>query len=142
MKETVLFVDDEIEILEIYEESFPKYLPGISIITAADGKTAIKKLKKYDVSLVVTNLKMQGINGFELMGYIRDHYPKVPVIVATALSSRDMQQLAREMGAAAYILKPFLIEDLANTILLALKQKRVKSSVDLSTLPHVHIKPF
>ena len=119
MKKTVLIVDDEIELLKSYVMIFEDYRDLFSIITAADGLTAVRKLKENKVSLVVTNLNMPGIDGFTLMDYIRRHHPYVPVIVTTGYSIA-MEKPSFNRGAVAFIEKPFLFEDLVNTMILVM----------------------
>ena len=75
------------------------------------------------ISLVVTDLKMPGMDGFELLAHIMEHYPDIPVIIITGYSTPEMEHLAREGGAVGYIAKPFLIENLARQILSTLRRE-------------------
>ena len=64
---------------------------------------------------------MPGINGFELLDHIKAHYPHIPVIILTGYGSLEKERLARAKGAAAYIRKPFKIEELTGAISTFLK---------------------
>jgi len=123
MIKNVLLVDDDQEMLLALREGFRKYRDSFSVQLAADGLSALEKLKKSVISLVVTDLKMPRMDGFELLAHILEHYPDIPVIIITGYSTPEMEQLAREGGAVGYIAKPFLIENLAQQILATLRKE-------------------
>ena len=123
MIKNVLLVDDDHEMLIALKEGFQKYKDSFSILMAADGLKAVESLKTSAISLVVTDLKMPGMDGFELLALIMEHYPDIPVIIITGYSTPEMEHLAREGGAVGYIAKPFLIENLARQILATLRKE-------------------
>lgn len=90
---------------------------------AADGRQALKILEHTVVSLVVTDLKMPHMDGFELLAHVMQHYPEIPVIIITGYSTSELEQLALKGGAVGYIAKPFLIENLAHQILTTLRKE-------------------
>ena len=116
MIKTVLFVDDDQEMLLALKAGFSKYRDSFAVQLASDGLQAVEKLKQNFVSLVVTDLKMPRMDGFELLAHIMEHYPDIPVIIITGYSTPEMKHLAREGGAVGYIAKPFLIENLVDQI--------------------------
>ena len=103
------------------KEMLEKHYDTFSVLTAEDGITATEKLKKIKISLVVTNLRMPGLNGFELLDHIKAHYPDIPVIITSGSASPENEMLARAMGAAAYIRKPFKFGELTGAISTFLK---------------------
>jgi CheY-like chemotaxis protein len=123
MIKNVLLVDDDREMLLALKEGFIKYQDSFSVLLAADGLEAIEILKKTFISLVVTDLKMPRMDGFELLTHIMKHYPDIPVIIITGYSTQDMEDLARKGGAVGYIAKPFLIETLARQIMTTLRRE-------------------
>jgi len=123
MIKNVLVVDDDHEMLIALEEGFQIYKDSFSILLASDGLKALESLKKNLISLVVTDLKMPGMDGFELLAHIMEHYPDIPVIIITGYSTPEMENLAREGGAVGYIAKPFLIENLAHQIMTTLRKE-------------------
>ena len=123
MIKNVLLVDDDHEMLIALNEGFQKFKDSFSILLASDGLKAVESLKKNTISLVVTDLKMPGMDGFELLAHIMEHYPDIPVIIITGYSTPEMERLAREGGAVGYIAKPFLIENLARQILSTLRKE-------------------
>ncbi len=123
MIKNVLLVDDNHEMLIALKEGFTKYQDSFAAQLATDGLKAVERLKKSVVSLVVTDLKMPRMDGFELLAHIMEHYPDIPVIIITGYSTPEMEQLAREGGAVGYISKPFLVENLARQILTTLRKE-------------------
>jgi len=123
MIKNVLLVDDDSEMLHALKEGFKKYQESFAVVLAEDGLQALERLKSNLISLVVTDLKMPHMDGFELLAHIMVHYPDIPVIIITGYSTPEMEQLAREGGAVGYIAKPFLIENLARQILTTLRKE-------------------
>ena len=119
----VLLVDDDQDMLLALEEGFQKYRENFSVLLAPNGKKAIESLKRSLVSLVVTDLKMPGMDGFEVLSHIMEYYPDIPVIIITGNSTPEMERMAKEGGAVGYIAKPFLIENLARQILTTLRKE-------------------
>jgi CheY-like chemotaxis protein len=123
MIKKVLIVDDDQEMLLSLKEGLEKYNETFSVLMAGDGLIAMEKLKKFPISLVVTDLKMPRMDGFTLLACIMEQYPDIPVIIMTGYSTPEMQKLAREGGAVGYIEKPFMIEDLARKIMTAMRKE-------------------
>jgi len=123
MIKNVLLVDDDSEMLLALKEGLARYRDSFAVQLASDGRQAVERLKKSVFSLVVTDLKMPGMDGLELLAHIMEDYPDIPVIIITAYSTPEMEHLAREGGAVGYIAKPFLIEDLARQIMTALRKE-------------------
>jgi len=123
MIKNVLLVDDDTEMIHALKEGFKRYQESFEILLAEDGLKAVESLKKNIISLVVTDLKMPNMDGFELLAHIMEHYPDIPVIIITGYSTPEMENLARKGGAVGYIAKPFLIENLARQILTTLRKE-------------------
>jgi CheY-like chemotaxis protein len=123
MIKTVLIVDDDQEMLLSLKEGLERFSDSFSIILAGDGLIAVEKLQEHTISLVVTDLKMPRLDGFGLLAHIMENYPHIPVVMITGYSTPKMEELAREGGAVGYIEKPFMIDDLARTIITALRRE-------------------
>ncbi len=119
----VLFVDDDLEMLQALKEGLEKYRETFSVIMAKDGLEAVEQLQTHVIALVVTDLKMPRMDGFSLLAKIMEDYPDIPVIIITGYSTPEMKRLAQEGGAVGYISKPFLIEDLARQIMKTLRKE-------------------
>ena len=123
MIKNILLVDDDHEMLVALKKGFMKYRDSFSVELASDGLEAVESLKKSVISLVVTDLKMPRMDGFELLAHIMEYYPDIPVVIITGYSTPEMEHLAREGGAIGYIAKPFLIENLARQIMTTLRKE-------------------
>jgi CheY-like chemotaxis protein len=116
LKTRILLVGDEKVLLDVLEKSIEKYGDSFSVHVTEDGLRAKRLLRKKGFSVVATNLNMPGISGFELLAYIKKHHPGLPVIIMTGRQSAETEKRAMAMGASAYMRKPFLVDDLVNTI--------------------------
>lgn len=110
--EAVLFVDDSISVRKVATHFLEA--AGVEVDTAVDGLDAVEKLATGCFRIVVTDLEMPRMHGYELIGAIRRHprYRHLPVVVCSSRSSDKHRQRAREMGAQGYLTKPFTKEQL------------------------------
>ena len=124
MDETkVLVVDDEAVIREgvkrILENS------GFSVETCATGRLALEMIQEQEFQMVITDLKMPGMGGMEVLKTIRILQPEVPVIIITGYSTVDTAVEAMKNGAIDYVAKPFTPDALMEKVDKALEQKAV-----------------
>jgi CheY-like chemotaxis protein len=93
------------------------------VITAEGGPEAMSLLNQHPVSLLVTDLKMPKMDGFDLMGHVMEYFPDIPVIIITGYSTPEMKSMAKRGGAVSYMAKPFLIENIARKIMTTLRRE-------------------
>jgi len=109
-KKKVLIVDD----MERNRTSIKTFLFffRFDATLATDGLEAKKILEKDGFDLIVTDLEMPVLNGFELLGVIRksDRHKLVPVIVLSTLDTPEVKERCMKLGASAYMVKPFTSE--------------------------------
>jgi two-component system NtrC family response regulator len=103
--ETILIVDDEKNYLLVLNAVLEE--EGYEVLTALGGLEALEILKSSDVDLVLTDMKMPGMDGIELLERIKAYDPDLPVIMMTAHGTVDKAVEAMQKGAYSYILKPF-----------------------------------
>jgi two-component system NtrC family response regulator len=103
--ETILIVDDEKNYLLVLSAVLED--EGYEVLTAPDGAEALEIQKSSDLDLVVTDMKMPGMDGIELLEQIKARDPDLPVIMMTAHGTVDKAVEAMQKGAYSYILKPF-----------------------------------
>ncbi len=123
MTPRVLIVDDDETWLRLMEVELRVYADTFSVITARSGSEALGVLEKNHVAAVVSDLRMPGMDGFELLSCILADYPDVPVFIVTAYDKPKTQDVVSKSGAAGYLKKPFSSEDLAEAIIHTLKKK-------------------
>ncbi|MBU0943258.1 MAG: response regulator [Proteobacteria bacterium] len=117
----VLIVDDDESFLLSLIDGFKAYEDNFTISTANDGLEAVATLKKEKISLVLTDLKMPRMDGFELVAHLSSTYPEIPVIVMTAFGTPEMEDNLRDMGTFQYIEKPIDFDVLVEKIVKGLK---------------------
>jgi len=119
----ILVVDDERDIRRALE--FVLTREGYEVETASNGIEAIEKIKNENISLVLTDLRMEGMDGFDVLKKTLEIDASCPVILMTAYGSIESAVDAMKRGAIDYIVKPFIHEELKLTIKRALELSRL-----------------
>jgi DNA-binding response OmpR family regulator len=119
LEETVLLVDDDAALLEVM--SIVLSSEGYRVITAADGAEALKKVGGEGLNLVVLDVMLPRISGFEVLKKIREK-SDVPVVMLTAKSQSVDKVVGLELGADDYITKPFDTKELLARIRAILRR--------------------
>lgn len=138
---TVLVVDDEPAITELV--SFILADAGMRVLSAADGYTAIEILENTTVDVVVTDIRMKGMSGFDLLSHINDVDDSVKVIMMTGYDSYEMVRRALKANAYDYLKKPLSDhEEIITTVRRAHESSRLlrENSALISRLQASNIK--
>lgn len=110
----ILIVDDEetvrVTLSEWFSATFGRN--RYKIFTANNGIEAIKILAANPIDMLITDLNMPKMDGFELLAQMKKDYPRVPLIVVSAFSTPDIKTKVVDLGALHFIAKPFSFEDL------------------------------
>lgn len=127
MGKTALIVDDEKDIRDLVAYNLSK--EGFAVLTASDGNDALRQLAGHKVSLVILDIMMPGMDGFEVCKYIRQHEAtaNLPVLFLTARSSEVDQIVGLELGADDYIQKPVSPRILVARVKAALRRSVTKA---------------
>jgi len=123
MKKKVLIVDDDRVFSSITRKKLSKYSDSFLVLTAHDGRHAVEKLSKNTISLVVTDLEMPNMDGFELLAFLSGNYPDIPVMILTAHGSPESEQAVMKSGGSGLIRKPVKIDLLARAIIAFLRRE-------------------
>lgn len=107
MKKNILLIEDDKDISELISYNLKK--ENFNVITAYDGEEALNLIKDNVIDLIILDLMLPGINGIDLLKYIkRDEKTKnIPVIIETAKGEENDIVLGLELGADDYVTKPF-----------------------------------
>jgi two-component system, NtrC family, response regulator PilR len=124
MADRLLVVDDEPSMREFLEIMLTQ--EGYEVTTGASGEEGFKIYRQQTPDLVLTDVKMPGMSGLDLIREIHSLDPTVPIIAVTAYASADDALRAVREGAYDYLSKPFQIEDLRIIIRNALEAKRLR----------------
>lgn len=119
----ILVVDDE----AVIREGMRRILEGkgYRVEASASGRAAIEKIQDHDFDVVITDLKMPGMDGIEVLKTIKILQPDVPVIIITGYSTVDTAVEAMKSGAFDYIAKPFTSELIIDKVQKAIANKTV-----------------
>ncbi|MDM8523344.1 response regulator [Desulfococcaceae bacterium HSG8] len=113
---TILVVDDDKMILRLASEALRTYGGGYKVLTAANGKEALQVLNESGVDLVVTDLKMPVMDGYEFLSHITKGQWKIPIIVMTGFNTPGLEKRLKQKGVLHFIEKPFEINNLREKI--------------------------
>ena len=124
-KRTIIVVDDEPMIVKVVKDIFKE--EGYKVITALSGQEALEKLDKTKVDLILLDIMMPGMDGWDTCAKIKDNKKteNIPIIFLTAKAD----PISRSMGGLAstdYITKPFGIKDLKDRVDSVIKSKNKK----------------
>jgi len=117
----LLIVDDEETLTYSLYQTFIKSSSIYEVVTAASGDEAAERLASDKFDLVLTDIKMPGMDGLELLTEIKTKYPGTKVIVMTAFGSMEKKEESLARGADYYIEKDFDISDIRQLVLEFLK---------------------
>jgi DNA-binding NtrC family response regulator len=104
MERKVLLVDDDPDVLEMTADLLRRN--GYAIVTATNGGEALERLQRDDIPVVVTDLRMPGMSGEQLLDTILQRHPNVQVIILTGYGTIKSAVEAIKKGAADYLTKP------------------------------------
>ena len=125
--ERILVVDDEEQMRDLLAKVLER--KGYQVAVCGDGTEALAFLEKEPVDLVVTDVRMPGLDGMEALRAIKELNPETVVIIMTAFGSIDQAVQAVKEGAYDYINKPFKIDEMLLTIEKALEERRLRHEV-------------
>ena len=110
----VLLVDDEIHFVEVLFKRLSKR--NIDVTKTFSGTEGIQALRQVDYDVAVLDLKMEDMDGLEVLKIVKKMYPKLHVIILTGHESEHTAQEGLQNGAYAYLTKPCDFEQLIDTI--------------------------
>ncbi|MGY0392241.1 sigma-54-dependent transcriptional regulator [Bizionia sp. KMM 8389] len=130
-RENILLVDDDVHILELLQ----RHLQALNYYTfkAVSVKEAISILKGESIDLLITDLKMPGVDGLELVKYVSEHFPTIPKLVVTGYPSVDGALEVMKSGVMGYLTKPFTKDELKTAVTKALDVRKQPSEKHFSS---------
>jgi DNA-binding NtrC family response regulator len=110
----ILIVEDEAKMRRLLELNLGE--DGFTTFSAGDAETGLKLLRENPIDLVVTDLKLPGMNGLEFLQAVKRQNAALPVVVMTAFGSVETAVEAMKTGASDYVLKPFSLAEMRMVI--------------------------
>lgn len=124
MAKRLLVIEDEQELLMLVESRLAAN--GYEVLTAMDGRTALDIAKKEKPDLIILDLMLPKMDGYKVCGLLKkdSRYTKIPIILFTARAQEGDKKLGEEVGADAYLTKPFEPAVLLHTIKKLLEKEK------------------
>jgi len=133
-KDKIWIIDDDRSIRWVLEKALEK--ADMEVISYENANKIMVELEKGLPDAIITDIRMPGINGFELLEKLNSEYPELPVIIMTAHSDLDSAVSAYQGGAFEYLPKPFDVDDAVEMVSRAVDLRREKKT-ELSNAPLV-----
>jgi two-component system NtrC family response regulator len=134
MKPVILIIDDDTSLRRVLEYNLQE--AGYAVGTAASGEEGLQLFEEVSPALVITDMKMPGMDGMQVLKAIKERSPETLVIMITAFGTVDIAVEAMKSGAYDYITKPFNRDELRLTVAkalqfsgLAVENRRLKSEL-------------
>ena len=118
----LLLVDDEVGFVEVLAKRFARR--NMDVWTAFSGAGAIQALRQQDFDVAVLDLKMEDMDGIDVLNVFKKMLPRMPVIMLTGHGSEQSAREGLKQGAFDYLTKPYELEDLIAKIRDAIRQGR------------------
>lgn len=134
-RESILVVDDSADTIEIIERNLAHH--GYQIFKAMSVVEASAILKDVPMDLVITDLKMPQVSGFDLVKHVRENFKYTEVIMITGYATVENAVKAVKAGADEFLAKPFTEEELQGAVKNALRKLKEKRDADISTATRV-----
>lgn len=122
MNSTVLLVDDEPDILDSLAAYIGHWIPGVEIATASGAGEALELLQARPVDLVVSDLRMPGRDGLELLDEVGARSPATCRMLITAYPEADLEERAAAIGVTRVLRKPFDLREFVQVVREALRE--------------------
>ena len=110
----ILLIDDE----PIIHQSLGSFLRrvGHEVQIALNGKEGLSRVMEQTPDLVISDIKMPGLNGLDLLTHLKIHSPQIPVLLITGHGDMDTAVAALQIGAHSYLCKPVKLDQLIETV--------------------------
>src|SRR5438445_3668600 len=120
----ILIVEDEAKMRRLLELNLGE--DGFTTFSAEDAETGLKLLQQNPIDLVLTDLKLPGMNGLEFLQAVKQQNAVLPVVVMTAFGSVETAVEAMKAGASDYVLKPFALAEMRLVVRKELDVRRLR----------------
>jgi len=118
----ILLVDDDGLLRLVLMSNFRLHLPECNVLTAENGREATEILRCLQVDFILTDLRMDDMDGYELIEHLNEYYPLLPLAVMSGDGSADAKERLERLGVASFFEKPFSVSDLEDAILEGLQR--------------------
>ena len=125
--ETVWIVDDDRSIRWVLEKALQQ--EGLSTVSFENADSVMQKLTRQQPDVIISDIRMPGASGLDLLAKLREQYPRLPVIIMTAHSDLDSAVASYQGGAFEYLPKPFDVDEAVSLVKRALQHAQEQQSL-------------
>lgn len=138
-KRKVLVIDDSFDITRVLKSAIFTLDPEIDVAVTPSAEEAMLEISKGNLDLIVTDIRLPGISGLELLRKIRDRHPDVKIVMMSGITDRDIEEKAREAGADIFLRKPIEMPLFLNTISLILELGSSDTENNIPVMPEFEL---
>lgn len=124
MNANILVVDDEEQIRKLLSTRFSR--EGWTVVTAENGSKALESMSRAHPTVIVTDIKMPGLDGFQLISEIRNRGVECPIVMITGHGEKECAIEAIHKGAFDYLEKPFDMDEIAVVVRRAIEREQLR----------------
>jgi len=114
LKKRILIIEDDAEMRSLLKDFFEE--DGFEIDSVSNGSEAFRRIAREPFDLIITDIRMPGLTGLDILPGIKKLQPEVSIIVITAFGSEEVRRKAFDRGATAYLEKPILFNKLRTLV--------------------------
>lgn len=126
----ILLVDDDPVLLQALPQMITLRMTGVQVMTALSAQDALKLIRHQEYDAVVSDIKMPGMDGFELMACVYEQNPEIPVLLITGHGEHDLAIRALRGGAYDYLQKPIDRDDFEAALHRALQMRQLRRQIE------------
>jgi CheY-like chemotaxis protein len=112
----VLIVDDDSVTRGLLSKVLKPHSEAFTVLTAPNGMEALKTIQNQKIDLIITDLQMPVMDGFELLARLSEHHPEIPVFIMTAFGDSEVKNRLEKFGSTKYFEKPLNIDIITECI--------------------------
>ncbi|GAB6988389.1 response regulator transcription factor [Paenibacillus pini] len=128
MRSTILIIDDDEKIISMLRRGLA--FEGYDVVTASNGAEGLKAILSGDPDLVVLDIMMPQVDGFEVCRRLREAGSRMPILMLTAKDEIEHRVKGLDMGADDYLVKPFALEELLARVRALLRRKPEQNGME------------
>lgn len=138
-KKKVLIIDDSFDITRVLKSAIFTLDPNIEVLVTPSAEEAMLEISTGQLDLIITDIRLPGISGLELLRKIRDRHPDVKIVMMSGITDRDIEDRAREAGANIFLRKPIEMPLFLDTVSLILGLESSSIDVEVPILPEFNL---
>lgn len=138
-KRKVLIIDDSFDITRVLKSAIFTLDPDIDVMVTPSAEEAMLEISREKLDLIITDIRLPGISGLELLRKIRDRHPNVKIVMMSGMTDQDIEERAREAGANIFLRKPIEMPLFLNTISLILELSSSDADKNVPQMPEFEL---